>query len=226
MRPLIVALDVPEESGALRLAKALSAYVDLFKVGPPLYLRAPQVLHKIQDLGKKVFLDLKFHDIPNTVQRSVEEAGRLGVYAVTLHVSGGPEMMRWAARVRQRPRLWGVTVLTSQDAQERRRMSLPGDPKTVVPKWAKLAKDSGLDGVVCSVQEARSVQKVCGKDFVTVTPGIRLSRDSHQDQKRVASPAQALEQGAHFFVVGRPIVEAENPIAIVEEIYEQIENKV
>lgn len=212
MKKLILALDVYETEKARKLVEELSPYVDLFKVGPILFLKeGKEIIKVIKGLGKEVFLDLKFHDIPATVQRSVESAKDLGVYSLTLHTSGGREMMAAASSVENRPKLWGVTVLTSQKA---------GADEVV--KRAKLAKESGLNGVIASPLEISEIKKACGKDFTVVTPGIRM-QEGKDDQKRVATPGAAIEAGADFIVVGRPIIEAEDPIISAKKISEEIE---
>lgn len=225
MKPVIVALDVADEVQALQYVKNLSSHVDLFKVGPPLYLKFPNVVARIKDLGKDVFLDLKFHDIPNTVEASVRSAASLGVYSLTLHVSGGREMLKRAAQIAGRPKLWGVTVLTSQEPNDRKELGFEGTAEEAVPRYAKLAQEAGLDGVVSSVHEVASIKKICGASFVCVTPGIRLKGDALGDQKRVATPEAAARAGADFLVVGRPILESKNPSQVIEEIYDQIESK-
>ena len=213
MKKLILALDVSGSEKALSLVKEVSPFVDVFKVGPVLFLgEGTEIVKAIRGLGKEVFLDLKFHDIPATVQRSVESASKLGVYSLTVHASGGKEMMRAASLVEDRPRIWAVTVLTSQQA----------DPEDVV-KLARLAKECGLDGVIASPLEIRDIRKSCGKDFSVITPGIRLEPRPGDDQKRVATPSAAMKAGADFIVVGRPIIEAENPAEVAKRIHEEIE---
>lgn len=212
MKKLIVALDVSEKEKALSLVRELSPYADIFKVGPILFIKeGKEIVKSIKDLGKEVFLDLKFHDIPATVQRAVESARDIGVYSLTLHSEGGKEMMCAASSVPGRPKLWAVTVLTSQKAK----------PEDVV-KRAKLAKDAGINGVIASPLEIEEIRKACGKDFSVVTPGIRI-QETQDDQKRVATPLSAVKAGADFIVVGRPIIEDSNPAEIAKRISEEIE---
>lgn len=212
MKKMIVALDVHDGKKALELVKTLSPWVDVFKIGPILFItEGPALLREIRALGKEVFLDLKFHDIPATVQRSIQSARELGVYSVTLHSSGGKEMIGAAAAIEPRPRLWAVTVLTSQKA----------DPQEVVAR-AKLAKESGADGVIASPLEIELIKNACGRDFTVVTPGIRIE-DRGDDQKRVATPVSAVKAGADFIVVGRPVIEAPDPAAVARSIAESIE---
>lgn len=213
MKKLIVALDVKEREKALRLVKTLSPYVDIFKVGPILFLtEGPSLIKEIREGGNEVFLDLKFHDIPQTVKRSVESAKEIGVYSLTVHSAGGELMMKEAASVPGRPRLWAVTVLTSHAV----------DP-TVVRERALLARKCGMDGVISSPHEIEDIKKACGHDFNVITPGIRMESDDKNDQKRIATPGAAIRAGANFIVVGRPIVEAADPVEAAKRITEEID---
>ncbi|MBI3292637.1 MAG: orotidine-5'-phosphate decarboxylase [Elusimicrobia bacterium] len=215
---LIVALDVPTDEEAVRWVERLSAWVDIFKVGPGLFLKTgASLIESIRELGKQVFLDLKLHDIPSVVAEATWQAGTLGVFSLTLHTSGGPEMVRKAAEVNPRPKLWGVTVLTSLNEGDLRRVGVNNAPEAQVVALAQLGREQGLDGVVASVQEAKAIRQVCGRRFTVVTPGIRLSEDGGE-QKRVASPEDARAAGADFVVVGRPILEARDPEAVVRRI--------
>ena len=211
MNKTILALDVFDFNKAEKLVKDLSPYIDIFKVGPILFLQSgKEIIKMINDNGKKVFLDLKFHDIPATVQRAVQSARDLGVYSLTVHSCGGQEMLKLATSVENRPKIWAVTVLTSQITT----------PEEVV-KRAKLAKDCGVDGVISSPLEIENIKSNCGKDFEVVTPGIRPVKVS-DDQKRVATPQSAVKAGADFIVVGRPIIAAEKPLEVAKNIYESI----
>ena len=225
MKPeLIVALDVESFDQARALVDALGDSVDIFKVGPQMFTAyGPFVTRYVQSKGKKVFLDLKFHDIPNTVASAVKSAVALSVpptkdkdfvplFMLTVHTAGGKEMLEAAVKAAkekaaelkvQRPLIVGVTVLTSQ----------AGDANTAqtVLERAKLAKASGLDGVVASVEETALLRKALGKDFIIVTPGIRSAGGDAGDQKRVATPASAIKAGSNYLVVGRPIVKDKNP---------------
>lgn len=213
MKKLIVALDVKEKDKALHLVKILSPYVDIFKVGPILFLmEGPGFIKEIREGGNEVFLDLKFHDIPQTVKRSVESAKEIGIYSLTLHSAGGELMMKEAASVPNRPKIWAVTVLTSQVVDS-----------TVVRERALLAKKSGLEGVISSPHEIEIIKKACGNDFSVVTPGIRLDSDDKHDQKRISTPGMAVRAGADFIVVGRPIIEAADPVDAAKRITEEIE---
>lgn len=224
MKPLILALDVETQKEALSYVKVLSPYVDIFKVGYSLFWRyGPDLVKKITAQGKKIFLDLKLHDIPHTAELAVKAAGELGVYAMTIHTLGGEAMLKKAAAVSHRSKLWGVTVLTSLDQQALLNIGINSTPEEEVIRLATLAKERGLDGVISSVEEARKIKKICGQDFTVVTPGIRLDRSENTaDQKRVAAPEAAIKEGADFIVVGRPILEAREPVKVVKEIYRRI----
>ena len=211
MNKTILALDVFDFKKAEKLVKDLSPYIDVFKVGPILFLQSgKEIIKMINDNGKKVFLDLKFHDIPATVQRAVQSARDLGVYSLTVHSCGGEEMLKLATSVENRPKIWAVTVLTSQVTT----------PEEVVRR-AKLAKECGVDGVISSPLEIETIKSNCGKEFEVVTPGIRPVKVA-DDQKRVATPESAVKAGANFIVVGRPIIQAENPVEVAKNIYESI----
>ena len=211
MNKTILALDVFDFKKAEKLVKDLSPYIDIFKVGPILFLQSgKEIIKMINDNGKKVFLDLKFHDIPATVQRAVQSARDLGVYSLTVHSCGGEEMLKLATSVENRPKIWAVTVLTSQVTT----------PEEVVRR-AKLAKECGVDGVISSPLEIETIKSNCGKEFEVVTPGIRPVK-VQDDQKRVATPESAVKAGANFIVVGRPIIQAENPVEVAKNIYESI----
>ena len=211
MNKTILALDVYDLKKAEKLVKDLSEYIDIFKVGPILFLQSgKEIIKIIKDCGKEVFLDLKFHDIPATVQRAVESAKDLGVYSLTVHSCGGREMLELAASVKDRPKIWAVTVLTSQLTT----------PKEVLQR-AELAKACGVDGVISSPLEIEIIKKTCGKEFEVVTPGIRPLK-ADDDQKRVATPEFAIKTGANYIVVGRPIIEAKDPKEVAKNIYESI----
>ncbi|MCA6080040.1 MAG: orotidine-5'-phosphate decarboxylase [Endomicrobium sp.] len=211
MNKIILALDVCGFKEAEKLVKETSPYVDVYKVGPILFLQSgKEIIKMIKDNGKEVFLDLKFHDIPATVKRSVESANELGVFSLTVHSVGGEEMLKAAASVKNRPKIWAVTVLTSQ-------ITVPEE----VIKRARLAKACETDGVIASPLEAALIKKECGKEFSVIAPGIRLA-EAVDDQKRVATPEVAIQEGADFIVVGRPILKAASPYEVVKSIYESI----
>lgn len=218
---IIVALDVEDFTQAKRLAEQLSTDVAMFKVGLQLFTACgPRVVEYILAKRGKVFLDLKLHDIPNTVAQAVRQAVRLRVSMMTLHIQGGEEMLRAAvamakreaaARKIKKPYLVGVTVLTSQKASIDEVIAL-----------SRLGLNCGLDGVVCSAQEAAALRRRIKKDFLIVTPGIRSLAADAADQRRVTTPRQAVEAGSDYLVIGRPIIEARNPIAAVHAILQEI----
>ena len=230
---LIVALDVNSRDSALSLVQTLRPRVQRFKVGLELFTACgPALVREILEKGGQVFLDLKFHDIPNTVARAAVSAARLGVGMFTIHLSGGPLMARRAAdeleahcqvyRV-QRPKILGVTVLTSLSAADLEELGVGRSVEDQVVALAEMGKAAGLDGVVCSPLEARLIREVCGREFLVVTPGIRPEGSEPDDQSRTLSPKVALEAGADFLVVGRPIVKADDPLEAAENILLQMD---
>jgi len=213
MKKIILALDVYDLKKAEKLIQDTKNYIDIYKVGPILFLQfGKEIIKIIKDNGKKVFLDMKFHDIPATVARAVQSARDLGVYSLTVHSDGGEEMLKAAASVENSPKIWAVTVLTSQITS----------PEEVI-KRAKLAKNCGVDGVISSPLEIKLIKENCGKDFEVVTPGIRPAK-ADDDQKRIATPESAIKAGADFIVVGRPVLEADNPAEAAKIIFESIKN--
>ena len=223
MKPLIVALDVETTRQALTLAKQLSPYVDVFKVGPVLFLSGGEgFIRELRRQGAEVFLDMKFHDIPSVVKRAIEQAGEWGVYSATLHTAGGHEMMKQAASVRKRPQLWGVTVLTSLDESDLKAYGVSRSVPDQVAHLAQMAAKAGLDGVIASGSDVKAIKQAVNADFTVVTPGMRLEV-SADDQKRALTPWDARKNGADFFVIGRPVLEARDPIQVVKTIYEKLE---
>ena len=233
---LIVALDFDSLSSAVKFAKQVADLVGLFKIGNQLFTAAgPAVVKEIAALGPGIFLDLKFHDIPNTVAGAVlSAAGMSGVQLMNIHALGGTAMMKAASQAisagvplgADRARLLAVTILTSMDQKALREVGIGGEPKTRAPKLAKLAKEAGVDGVVASVQEAKAIRKLCGRDFLIVTPGVRpdgkLLDGKKDDQARTATPGQAIRAGADYIVVGRPIIAAEDPRAAAQAVVDEI----
>ena len=212
MKPLIVALDVDTDKEALSIVRATRKYADLYKVGPSLILRyGPAILKKIRNARKKIVLDLKFHDIPNTMARAVREAARSGVFSATVHASAGLTALKSVAAAHPRPRIWGVTVLTSLSGTDLTELGVDRSPLDHAARLAELAKRGALDGVVASVGETAALRGQLGRDFTIVTPGIRLPENAVGDQKRVATPRHAREAGATYIVVGRPIIESRDP---------------
>lgn len=220
---IIVALDYPRLEPALALVERLDPRRCRLKVGKEMFTRlGPAFVERLGSLGFQVFLDLKFHDIPNTVAAACEAAADLGVWMTNLHASGGRRMMA-AARERlahraNPPLLIAVTVLTSLDADDLTAIGCPGDPRERVLRLATLARDAGLGGVVCSPQEAAPVRAALGPGFRLVTPGVRPAGSDTGDQKRVMTPAEALAAGADYLVIGRPITAAPDPLAALAAI--------
>lgn len=219
--PLIVALDVDTAVQALAIAERLDPQTAKVKVGKQLFTReGPELVRILVARGFDVFLDLKFHDIPNTVAQAVSAAADLGVWMVNVHAGGGSRMMRAAVEALQgrsnRPLLTGVTVLTSMDETDLRELGVNQSPLERVLDLARLAQQSGLDGVVCSAQEAPLLRAELGQRFLLVTPGIRLPGDAAGDQRRVVTPQEALQDGADYLVMGRSITGATDPAAAVE----------
>jgi orotidine-5'-phosphate decarboxylase len=235
---LVVALDVPDRARALRLVEQLSGSVGMFKIGNRLFTaEGPQLVREIVAAGERVFLDLKFHDIPNTVAGAVESAARLGVSILNVHTLGGSEMMRAAAHAAgergvlwiTRPAVLGVTVLTSMDKADLADIGVTSELGSQVVRLAALARDSGLDGIVASPHEIRLIREcITAERFIILTPGIRpawtgeVNGFKKGDQKRVATPRDAIRDGADFIVVGRPITDDPDPSAAAERILEEI----
>jgi orotidine-5'-phosphate decarboxylase len=230
---LILALDVSEPDYAIDIVDKLSSYIDIYKVGLELYsISGPSIVKEIHKRGKRVFLDLKFHDIPNTVSRAGVAVARLGVFMFNIHASGGFEMMK---RCRDdvvntclrenldRPRILGVTVLTSisQDVLKNE-LGIQHSLNTQVRHLAGLSLKAGLDGVVASGNEAAVIRGHCGQGFIIVTPGIRTSWSPPDDQKRTVTPRQALSQGADFIVMGRALLGQDDPVKAIERIQTEI----
>ncbi|NEV64939.1 orotidine-5'-phosphate decarboxylase [Thiorhodococcus minor] len=220
---IIVALDYAAEAPALALVDQLDPGRCRLKVGKELFTRlGPSFVERLQRRGFEVFLDLKFHDIPNTVAAACAAAADLGVWMVNVHASGGPKMMAAARerldRLGAPPLLIGVTVLTSLDRGDLAAVGCPGSPEERVLALARLGREAGLDGIVCSPLEVEPVQAELGSAFLLVTPGVRPAGAAAGDQKRVMTPAQAVSAGAHYLVIGRPITQAPDPMSAMLEI--------
>ncbi len=226
--PIIVALDVPRAERALELAVELAPVVGAFKIGSELFVSAgPDIVRRLRETGAAVFLDLKFHDIPNTVAKAVAAATRLGAQMLTVHTSGGPAMMLAAEEAAQDtarqldcvpPLVLGVTVLTSMDGRELNSVGQPDNVGKQVERLAALAAHSGLRGLVCSPLELVALRQALPGQMQLVTPGIRGAEDAAGDQKRTLSAREAMDAGASWLVIGRPIYAAENPRAAAEKI--------
>ena len=225
---IIVALDYDNQQDALLMAQRLDPQRCRLKVGKELFtIAGPDLIKTLHELGFEIFLDLKFHDIPNTVAKAVLAAAKLGVWMVNVHASGGGEMMRTTIDAMQtaegrQPILIAVTVLTSMDADGLRETGINQSPAERVLDLAKLTQKSGLAGVVCSAQEAQLLKQQLGSEFILVTPGIRPAFASVGDQKRIMTPAQALQAGSDYLVIGRPITQADDPMQALELIEAEI----
>lgn len=218
----IVALDVRTLPEAQKLLTELQDTIHFYKVGLRLFTaEGARAVRLVDQMGGKVFLDLKLHDIPQTVAHAVEEAGRLGVHSVSLHLSGGREMLRAAVRAQPRPKLWGVSVLTSLDQDDLKVLG-GRKPAELVRDLAGLAVAEELDGVVCSGEELPIVSKLKPRPAIIV-PGVRGAADKVGDQKRVVTPAEAAKRGADYIVVGRPITQAADPKAAAQRIIKELE---
>jgi orotidine-5'-phosphate decarboxylase len=224
---LIVALDVPTAEAALALAERLEDQCQWFKVGLELYIAAgPAIVEKLASRGHSIFLDLKLHDIPNTVAAAVRSAAALGAGMLTVHSAGGPAMLAAAqeavAGLATPPQLLAVTVLTSMDARQLAAIGISGNTDGQVELLAKLGLDAGIRGFVCSPQEVAALRLLTGAEGVLVTPGIRPDGAERGDQQRIATPTYALDQGASYLVVGRPITQAADPALAAEAILLEI----
>ena len=223
---IIVALDYPQAAPALALAQKLDPTKCRLKVGKELFTAAgPQLVEQLQQRGFEVFLDLKFHDIPNTTAQACKAAAAMGVWMVNVHALGGKRMMEAArealANISSPPKLIAVTILTSMAQEDLHEIGINASPSQMVPLLAGLANDSGLDGVVCSAQEAFLLRQQLGKGFCLVTPGIRPANAAANDQARIMTPRAALESGSSYLVIGRPITQAPDPLAALQEIIKE-----
>ncbi|SHJ42100.1 orotidine-5'-phosphate decarboxylase [Malonomonas rubra DSM 5091] len=230
---LIFAMDVDDFAAAEKWVSELHENVGLFKIGKQLFTKCgPQVVQMVHERGGGVFLDLKYHDIPNTVAKAAVEACKLGVEMFNVHALGGLEMMQktveevdaWCAETgNKRPVMLAVTILTSSTEETLRGVGIDRPVEEMVTRLAKLAKEAGFDGVVASPREAQMVREACGPDFQIVTPGVRPGFAALDDQKRVTTPADAVAAGATALVIGRPISAAANPLDAAGKILEEIE---
>jgi orotidine-5'-phosphate decarboxylase len=232
---LIVALDIDGLEQAQELVRLLAGDVGMFKVGKQLFTHAgPQAVRLIQELGGEIFLDLKFHDIPNTVAKAAIEATRMGVKMFNVHASGSLDMMRLTVKEvervcrqekRRKPIMLAVTVLTSLNQDDLRRVGVDANVEDQVVRLALLTKEAGMDGVVASSHEVAHIRDACGRRFIIVTPGIRPADASRNDQQRVMTPAEAIRAGVDYIVVGRPILEAENPLSAARAIVADMQTR-
>jgi len=226
--PIIVALDYPDASQALAMAQRLNPSDVRLKVGKELFTAAgPALVESLQQLGFELFLDLKFHDIPNTVAGALKSAAGLGVWMVNVHASGGRRMLEAAAnaisQVSNPPLLTAVTVLTSMGVEELGEVGITATPAEQVKRLALLAQSVGIEGVVCSAQEAQMLRQACGDDFLLVTPGIRPAGSQKDDQTRIMTPQEAQQAGVNYMVIGRPITQAAEPSAAAYHILQSLQ---
>ncbi len=227
-KKVIVALDFDNQTEALRFVKQLQPSECRLKVGKEMFTYfGPEFVQQLVDDGFDVFLDLKFHDIPNTVAKACVAAAKLGVWMVNVHASGGTKMMKAAVDALEpfgdsRPKLIAVTVLTSMSEDDLREQGINMSPQERVLELAKLTKAAGFDGVVCSAQEASTLRQALGEDFVLVTPGIRPEGSEVGDQKRIMTPVAALKAGVDYMVIGRPITQSSRPLDTLKSINQSL----
>ena len=223
---VIVALDFPGDKAAMQLVDKLNPELCRLKVGKELFTRCgPSLVKDMVASGFDVFLDLKFHDIPNTVAKACESAAELGVWMVNVHSMGGTAMMEAARSVLchdDSPLLIAVTLLTSSGEKELNALGIDQSPADFVKRLATMTKEAGLDGVVCSAQEAAILKQHCGDDFILVTPGIRPENAAADDQNRIMTPKQAVANGSDYLVIGRPVTQSDDPVRVLTEINAQI----
>jgi orotidine-5'-phosphate decarboxylase len=224
---VIVALDYPDRAAAMALVERLQPGLCRLKVGKELFTRAgPRLVEELAARGFDVFLDLKFHDIPNTVASACHAAADLGVWMLNVHALGGERMLLAAregcARAGHAPLLVAVTILTSMDAQDLAAVGLAGSPEENVLRLAALAQRCGLDGVVCSSRETAVLRERIGPDFTLVTPGIRPAGSQQDDQRRVMTPQQAISSGASYLVIGRPVTQADDPVSVLRTVNSEL----
>jgi len=230
---IIFALDVECRADTERWVTLLTGHVGMFKVGKQLFTACgPDIVRMIRERGGEVFLDLKYHDIPNTVAMATVEAARLGATLCNLHALGGYEMMAATRQAldrecsgKERPRVLAVTILTSSTEETLKGVGIDLQVPEMVVKLAKLAQSAGIDGVVASPLETPLIREACGKEFLIVTPGVRPSFAAVNDQKRIMTPAEAVQAGADYLVIGRPIAAAPDPVAACETIVDEIVNE-
>ncbi|SFE93674.1 orotidine-5'-phosphate decarboxylase [Nitrosomonas sp. Nm166] len=222
---VIVALDFSRAADALNLADRLAPQVCRLKVGKELFTAAgPQLVEKLMLKGFDIFLDLKYHDIPNTVANACKAAASLGVWMMNVHALGGRKMLMAAREAipSGSTKLIAVTLLTSMDQDDLADIGLQGQPEEIVERLARLADDCALDGVVCSALETAHLRQLVGDHFILVTPGIRLAGGQADDQKRITTPRQAIQNGSSYLVIGRPITQADDPFLICQRLSEEI----
>ncbi len=225
--PIIVALDFADARSAVNFARQLDPAQVRVKVGKELFVSAgPAVVEQLQQLGFELFLDLKFHDIPNTVAKACLATAQLDIWMINIHASGGAIMMQQVMQTLQnlpkRPLVTAVTVLTSMNDETLRLLNVSIPIQEQVTHLAQLAQQSGVDGVVCSAQEARRLRQQCGDNFLLVTPGIRLTSNNDDDQQRIMTPKKALAAGSDYLVIGRPITQSSHPTQVIDDIIDSL----
>ena len=223
-KKIIVALDSNNFSEIEKLVKSLKKDVYAFKIGYQFFFNFGLIGYKkIFSICPKIFLDLKLHDIPNTVYNGLEALNKIKPILTTIHISGGDDMMKSSVKEKKFAKILGVSVLTSMDSKQTEKFYNQKNVSLLVKKFAKFAKKNGLDGVVCSPREIKIIRKATGKDFIIVTPGIRLkSKIKSDDQKRIETPKKAIQMGANYLVIGRPITKSKNPLKTLKEINDTI----
>lgn len=219
-KKIIVALDSNNFSEIEKLVKSLKKEVYAFKIGYQFFFNFGLIGYKkIYSICPKIFLDLKLHDIPNTVKNGLEALNKIKPILTTIHISGGDEMMKSSVKDKRFTKILGVSILTSIDSKQTKKFYNQKNVSFLVKKFAKFAKKNGLDGVVCSPKEIKVIRKATGKNFIIVTPGIRLkSKIKSDDQKRIETPEKAIEMGANYLVIGRPITKSKNPLKTLKKI--------
>jgi len=228
LNPIILAIDTKSDIEAYEISQEVSGYVGAIKLGLEYFnTYGPEGIRKIQEIGIPIFLDLKLHDIPMTVKKSIETLSDINPAIINVHAFGGQQMMKYAldglGQESKNTSLVAVTVLTSLNDDDMTILGIDYAVKDLVQNLAKLTKDSGLAGVVCSAEEITLVRKVCGKDFIIIVPGIRPEGSQKDDQKRVMTPKQAISLGADYLVIGRPITQSKDPLSKVKEILKSIQ---
>lgn len=218
---IILALDTIDEARIDYLLEDLRDFIDIVKIGFQTFIYfGHDIVKRVQDKGYNVFLDIKLHDIPNTVEKAVESAAKLNVHMLTVHIWGGEEMLKRASTISKQlngPKILGVTVLTSMDDNSLKKLNFNQSIESIVPYLANFGKNAGIDGVISSPHEIEKIRHICGDDFLIVTPGIRFSKGS-DDQKRTMTPQEAIEKGANYIVVGRPILELAKPSSFFDRL--------
>ena len=219
-KKIIVALDSNNLNKTIKLVKNLKNEVYAFKIGYQFFYNfGLEGYKKIYSICPKIFLDLKLHDIPNTVEKGLEALVKIKPILTTIHISGGDSMMKITKSIKKNTKILGVSILTSMDSKQTMKYYNQKSVSTLVKKFAKSAKDNKLDGVVCSPQEIAYIRKLAGENFIIVTPGIRINNKiKKDDQKRVETPEKAIELGANFLVIGRPITQSRNPLKVLKKI--------